>query len=1359
MKTKGIEKKILGRSNYKHKLEEERDKKEHNSYIPLFWEISLVIMLLFAGISVASATDYYVTLSGDDGNTGLSEGAAWRHIYYAAQASQAQAGDTVHIKSGNYGHEHVIISNSGTAENLIVFEGYDGIPVIDGQDNTGKGIHIVSKDYIVLRNLKVTRYQYGILLGNSDYITLNNITVTDLGGGGYDGWGIHLSSSNNCSIQNCTVIDAGAVNFQMDYSDYNLIENCTSYGIETTNPTDYYIVVTHGHDNVIRNCLSQNKHTSSTGHPGHGIGFKYDCYNNKVIDCETHGHGEHLWVAHYSYDNEFINCTAYNDNLNDYHQWNSGFVVRDGCYNNTYKNCRATGRLQSGASLSDGTETPEVTTQKNNIFLNCIIEGNLRVGAIFLGNAQDNVFKNCVINNAPYLFRIRGNSVGNTMKNSIVANVSSFKYTYSGATGNLDIIYSNFYNNGFDMPSGTGNMEVNPLFANSVNSDFHLKSQYGRWSGSAWVDDIVTSSCIDTGDPSDDYSNEPLPNGSRINMGAYGNTTEASKSYGEISTGTISGTVMNITSTPISGVTVQTNGYSNTTNSTGQYIISNVSIGNYTVTASKTGYFSESQENIQVLENQTITVNFQLTETLGLVGLWHFDEGNGTTTVDSSGNNNNGTLINMDPATDWVDGKIGYALDFDGSNDYVNCGNDTSLNITGNITIILWIKPIVAGEGGPNAGLVCKAESGVDWSWQLRYNTPGGGNYMGFHFNGNPEGSTWVSVQQNLSSEEWHHIAATYNGSNIKCYLNGSVKDTNQISAITGSNANLFIGQDGWNNTFNGTIDEVKIYDRALSADEIMADYELDNFLVPPDPTNLQHTTGDFWVNYTWDAGDGNITNGYNVTWNASWYNTSNDYMNKSVGASNWANITIWAWNSSGDGTISIGSISDNVQVSELPSWDSSFYSHRKQWIVTNVNATTLTNFPTYINVSDEPEMQASWNDVVFTDSDSNLIAYELENYTSDFADYWVNVTIPASSSVSGWIYYGNDSAISQENPEDVWNLSGKMIHHLQDLSDSTSYDNDGINYGSTYNENGIIDGSRDFDGVGNYIDCGEEASLDCTTAISIEAWIKIPSGIGHAYIVSKYNYSSNNRAYSLQSENFGVQEHKDVYDGTSFSGSSAGDLDDGQWHHLVGRWQSGGKAQLFVDGKLVGTANTSVTDIDIVTTPVWIARFTNAYSNCTIDEVRIYNQILSIDEINQSYEMVVNQSSWVSWGSAEGPTINYCIGTVKDKDTNNPIEGATITANGYSTTTNSTGKYTITLLMKSYTIIASKIEYQSQTKESVEVLENQTTTVDFQLTKKAIEKRSSKTEESLGEGILLGSILLLIFGGTIFITLIRREK
>jgi len=95
---------------------------------------------------------------------------------------------------------------------------------------------------------------------------------------------------------------------------------------------------------------------------------------------------------------------------------------------------------------------------------------------------------------------------------------------------------------------GEGNIDADPLFTDPVNwnanapddsndswiaGDYHLKSQAGRWDPNtqSWDADDVTSPCIDAGDPNSPVGEEPFPNGGRINMGAYGGTTEASKSY------------------------------------------------------------------------------------------------------------------------------------------------------------------------------------------------------------------------------------------------------------------------------------------------------------------------------------------------------------------------------------------------------------------------------------------------------------------------------------------------------------------------------------------------------------------------------------------------------------------------------------------------------------------------------------------------------------------------------------------------------------------------------------------------------------------------------------------------------------
>ncbi|MBL7147156.1 MAG: hypothetical protein ISS76_23165, partial [Phycisphaerae bacterium] len=81
---------------------------------------------------------------------------------------------------------------------------------------------------------------------------------------------------------------------------------------------------------------------------------------------------------------------------------------------------------------------------------------------------------------------------------------------------------------------GQGNIDADPLFTDSDNCDYHLKSQAGRWdmTSQSWIADDVSSPCIDAGDPDTPIHLEPLPNGGIINMGVYGGTSRASKSNG-----------------------------------------------------------------------------------------------------------------------------------------------------------------------------------------------------------------------------------------------------------------------------------------------------------------------------------------------------------------------------------------------------------------------------------------------------------------------------------------------------------------------------------------------------------------------------------------------------------------------------------------------------------------------------------------------------------------------------------------------------------------------------------------------------------------------------------------------------------
>ncbi len=105
---------------------------------------------------------------------------------------------------------------------------------------------------------------------------------------------------------------------------------------------------------------------------------------------------------------------------------------------------------------------------------------------------------------------------------------------------------------------------------------------------------------------------------------------------------------------------------------------------------------SNASEDATLEIERTISMpNTRLSGATGLVGRWNLDEGNGTTALDSSGNNNNGSLKNMDKNTSWVKGitTTGSALSFDGEDDYVSIPHSSSLNINGNVTIEVWAKP------------------------------------------------------------------------------------------------------------------------------------------------------------------------------------------------------------------------------------------------------------------------------------------------------------------------------------------------------------------------------------------------------------------------------------------------------------------------------------------------------------------------------------------------------------------------------------------------------------------------------------------------------------------------------------------
>jgi len=194
---------------------------------------------------------------------------------------------------------------------------------------------------------------------------------------------------------------------------------------------------------------------------------------------------------------------------------------------------------------------------------------------------------------------------------------------------------------------------------------------------------------------------------------------------------------------------------------------------------------------------------------------------------DSSANANHGTIVG-NPA--WIAGVQGAALEFHGlgksggGGDYINCGSAASLDITGPIALAAWIRPGAEDpEGkGTETAVMAKALSTASpsWSYQVRYGWGSAKPYMAFTFNTKPR--AWVYVGQNLTQGEWSHIACSHDGTTLKCYLDGIERDATPMGQITSSPAPILIGSDGWGCDWIGAIDEVAVYNRSLSPNEIL---------------------------------------------------------------------------------------------------------------------------------------------------------------------------------------------------------------------------------------------------------------------------------------------------------------------------------------------------------------------------------------------------------------------------------------------------------------------------------------------------------------------------------------------------------
>lgn len=357
----------------------------------------------------------------------------------------------------------------------------------------------------------------------------------------------------------------------------------------------------------------------------------------------------------------------------------------------------------------------------------------------------------------------------------------------------------------------------------------------------------------------------------------------------------------------------------------------------------------------------------------GLVGYWSFDEGSGTAAKDGSGNNNNATLH----GASWTKGKAWSALNFDGLNDYVDCGNNETLDPIQGATIEAWVNfgclPSVAGHT-----MEIASRSGASTDLDLQAETD---NRFKFYI------GPGVVVASNTVVEigRWYHVAATYQAYNCtRMYVNGILEKTTSINLARGTNPNSFsIGESlVWRGRyFNGTIDEVKVYNRPLSAEEVWSEYTRNCVSISPsygvmDVGQSQQfdssvSGGAFPYNYQWYLNDAPVSGATDASWTLT-PSTPGSYIvylnvTDATDASATSNTATISVNEALRVTISPTSVTMNVTESQLfiaevsggtPPY--SFQWYLNDTAVPGANSTTWTftpdsvgNYTIYVRVND----------------------------------------------------------------------------------------------------------------------------------------------------------------------------------------------------------------------------------------------------------------------------------------------------------------------------------------------------------------------------------------------------------------------
>ena len=661
----------------------------------------------------------------------------------------------------------------------------------------------------------------------------------------------------------------------------------------------------------------------------------------------------------------------------------------------------------------------------------------------------------------------------------------------------------------------------------------------------------------------------------------------------------------------------------------------------------------EHDEIIQIYNERKPQISRDISKSLA--GWWKLNEGAETLALDSSGIGNNGTLTN---GPTYTTGKFNEnCIDFDGSNDYVDIDDFIDLGDASNFfgksawTVSLWVNGDTNPSSASNERVILMGNTTCNFDWK--------------HTNSNfvqswsvyKDGGPWyiAKYSTNLVADTWYHITGTFDGTNLKAYLNGSLETiTNVGGTLSDPNTELHIGSKTSDGYFNGQISDVRIYNVALNATEIKNIYEsssvnyeystsksiindyneaLTTDFLRNNDLMLQLTAQDsatttYVTDYSGNRHHSNVVG--NVTYSTSQYIVSNKSLSfdgtgylvcdgdinysaapfKGIGGATPRTLTTWFY------------LNNLTNKQPIISYGG---TSNKEFYDVFVSNTTVGSRVSISLDNTDVNYGIVFNDVISSGSWYFLgLVLDTENKFNTPEDslkcYVGTTTItPAENK-----FYQLDDVLEGDNLVGWWKLDegdGTLA-----VDSSGSGNNGTLTNGPTYATGKFNETCIDFDGGNDYIDLGT-ITTNFSGGFTLTGWVKWDNASGGARIIDWSESGSSNDNIIIRTGSSSAILFE-VYIGSTQNYLEASSyITTDTWTFVTFTIDSSGNAKIYKNVILQASGALAVpASVNRATSYIGKSNWPDVYFNGKMSDIRVYNVALTANQISQLYNKNANK-------------------------------------------------------------------------------------------------------------------------------------